>query len=114
MKSYSYPFMEEEYNLGFVFARYTNNRNLYVGLINLGNEDDPYFCDLTINVASLPFCTATIDDCLDSCICDWLERIGAGKSCNQRMQGGFRSYPLFEFDPQFLQEANPESYNTLL
>lgn len=113
MKSYIYHFMEEEYKLGFHFGRYINNGNLYIGLLNLGNEVDPYFCDLTINVISLPLYKAAIDNSLDGSICDWLESIGAGKVCDQRVRKGFCSFPLFMFDPQFLKESNLESFSNL-
>ena len=110
MKSYTYRFMDEEYNLGFFFDRYSNNGNLFVGLINLGNEVDPYFCDLTINITSLPLYNAAIDDSIDRSICKWLESIGAGKASKQRIRSDFCSYPLFEFDSLFLKEANSESF----
>lgn len=113
MKSYTYHFMDKDYSLGFFFDRYISTGNLYVGLINLGNEDDPYFCDLTINVTSLPLYNAAIDDSLDRSICKWLESIGAGKSCSQKMRSGFCSYPLFEFNPLFLREANSQSFSYL-
>ena len=114
MKSYTYRFMDKDYNLGFFFERYISTGNLYVGLINLDNDDDPYFGDLTINiVVLLPFCAA-IDDELDSSMCDWLESIGAGRACGRMIQSNYGEYPLFEFNSEFLRDANPESYRNLL
>lgn len=102
--------MNKDYNLGFFFDSYVSTGNLYVGLINLDNEDDPYFNDLTINITDLLPFTATIDDSLDKGLCDWLERIGAGRACGQKIHINFGEYPLFKFNPEFLQDANPESY----
>ena len=110
MKSYTYRFMDKDYNLGFFFDRYVSTGNLYVGLINLDNDDDPYFCDLTVNLAGLLPFYAAIDDELDGSMCDWLEGIGAGRSCDRMMRSNYGEYPLFEFDPEFMKDANPESY----
>lgn len=113
MKSYTYHFMDKDYNLGFFFDRYVSTGNLYVGLINLDNDDDPYFCDLTINITVLLPLYAAIDDELDVTMCDWLESIGAGRTCDSKVQSNYGEYPLFKFDPEFLQEANPESFSKL-
>ena len=113
MKSYTYHYMDTDYHLGFFFDRYVSTGNLYVGLINLDNDDDPYFCDLTINIiVLLPFCAA-IDDELDVTMCDWLESIGAGRRCSQMIESNYGEYPQFAFSPEFLQTANPESYALL-
>ena len=114
MKSYTYHFMDKDYSLGFFFDRYVSTGNLYVGLINLGNDDDPYFGDLTVNLTGLLPFYAAIDDELDSTMCDWLERIGAGRACNQMIRSNYGEYPLFEFNSEFLRDANPESYRNLL
>lgn len=114
MKSYTYRFMDKDYHLGFFFDRYVSTGNLYVGLINLDNDDDPYFGDLTVNLTGLlPFCAA-IDDELDRTMCEWLESIGAGKACNRMIRSNYGEYPLFEFDSEFLRDANPESFRHLL
>ena len=113
MKSYSYNFLGTDYKIGFHYAYYTNNGNLYVGLLDLENEDDPYFMDLTINITGLLPFQATIDTSLDHGICDWLVQIGAGTRCNRSLRCGFAEYPLFQFDPEFLQDANPESFAKL-
>ena len=113
MKSYTYHFLGADYKIGFHYAQYTNNSNLYVGLINLENEDEPYFMDLTINITGLLPFQATINNTLDRNICDWLERIGAGKRCGMSLRCGFTEYPVFEFDEAFLQDANPESFAKL-
>jgi len=113
MKSYIFHFLEKDYTLGFFYDRYTNNGNLYVGLINLRNEDDPYFADLTINTVPLPPYYAAIDNLLGRGIIPWLESIGAGKACKRNLRSNFALYPLFEFNPQFLQEANPERFAKL-
>ena len=97
MKSYNYRFMDKDYSLGFFFDRYVSTGNLYVGLINLDNDDDPYFCDLTVNITGLLPFYAAIDDELDSI-----------------MWSNYGEYPLFEFNSEFLREANPESYRQLL
>ena len=110
MKSYTYHFMDKDYRLGFFYDRYVSTGNLYVGLINLGNEDDPYFCDLTVNLTGLLPFYAAIDDELDSTMCDWLVRIGAGRNCNRKLQSNYGEYPLFEFNSEFLRDANPESF----
>lgn len=113
MKSYSYNFLGTDYRLGFHFGRYTNNGNLYVGLINLESEDEPYFMDLTINLTGLLPFQATIDTSLDRDICDWLVQIGAGRTCDRSIRSGYVEYPLFQFDPEFLRDANPESFSSL-
>lgn len=114
MKSYTYHFMDKDYTLGFYFSRYTFNGNLYVGLINLENEEDPYFADLTINIMILLPYAAIIDNQFDSNITDWLESIGAGKTYNDKVWCNYGQYPMFQFDPEFLQESNPESFEKLL
>ena len=114
MKSYSYNFLGTDYRLGFHFGRYTSNGNLYVGLINLENEDEPYFMDLTINITGLLPFQSTIDTSLDRNLCDWLVRIGAGTRCDRSLRCGFAEYPLFQFNESFLQDANPESFAGLL
>ena len=114
MKSYTYHYMDKDYHLGFFFDRYVSTGNLYVGLINLDNDDDPYFCDLTVNLADLLPFYAAIDDELDSSMCDWLESIGAGRACGRMIQSNYGEYPLFEFNSEFLRDANPESYRNLL
>ena len=114
MKSYNYHFMDKDYRLGFFYDRYVSTGNLYVGLINLGNEDDPYFGDLTVNLTGLLPFYAAIDDELDRTMCDWLERIGAGRNCNRKIQSNYGEYPLFEFDSEFLRDANSESFKHLL
>ena len=113
MKSYDYSFLGRNYKIGFFFDHYISTGNLYVGLINLDNEDDPYFMDLTINVTILLPLYATIDDSLDKGLCDWLERIGAGRICNRKIRSNFCEYPLFEFDPEFMKEADSESFSRL-
>ena len=113
MKAYHYTFLGEDYRVGFYFSRYQFNGNLYVGLINLGNEDDPYFADLTINIMLLLPYVATIDDHLDSNICKWLESIGAGQTYDQKIRSNYGEYPVFQFDPEFLEQANPESFARL-
>lgn len=114
MKSYNYHSMDKDYSLGFYYDRYVSTGNLYVGLINLVNEDDPYFGDLTVNITCLLPFYAAIDDELDRTMCDWLERIGAGKACNRMIRSNYGEYPLFEFNSEFLRDANPESYRNLL
>ena len=113
MKSYSYNFLGTDYRLGFHFGRYTSNGNLYVGLLNLENEDEPYFMDLTINITGLLPMQATIDTSLDHGICDWLVQIGAGKICDRSLRCGFAEYPLFQFNESFLRDANPESFSQI-
>ena len=49
-----------------------------VGLINIGDDDDPYFADLTINIMLLLLYTAIINDQFDSNIIKWLKSIGGG------------------------------------
>ena len=107
-------FYGTDYKLGFHYAYYTKNGNLYVGLLDLENEDEPYFMDLTINITGLLPFQAAIDNTLDRDICDWLERIGAGKRCGMSLQNHFAEFPLFQFDPEFLKDANPESFAGLL
>lgn len=114
MKSYTYHFLGADYKIGLHYAQYTNNGNLYVGLINLESEDEPYFMDLTINITGLLPMQATIDTSLDHGICDWLVRIGAGTRCDRSIRSGYAEYPLFQFDPEFLKVANPESFTGLL
>ena len=114
MKSYDYSFLGTDYKLGFHFGQYTNNGNLYVGLINLESEDEPYFMDLTINLTGLLPFQAAIDNTLDKDICDWLVQIGAGRTCDRSLRCGFAEYPLFRFDEVFLRDANPESFTSLL
>ena len=63
-----------------------------------------------LNITDLLLLTAAIDDSLDKGLCDWLERIGAGKACGQKIHINFGEYPLFKFKPEFLQDANPERY----
>lgn len=113
MKAYHYTFLGEDYTLGFFFDRYTFNGNLYVGLVNLGNDEDPYFADLTINIMLLLPYVATIDDHLDSNICKWLESIGAGRTYDYKIPCNYGEYPVFQFAPEFLREANPESFAKL-
>ena len=84
-----------------------------MGLINLDNDDDPYFFDLTINIMILLPYVATIDDHLDSNICKWLESIGAGRAYDYKIPCNYGEYPVFQFDPEFLREANPESFAKL-
>ena len=45
---------------------------------------------------------------------DWLESIGAGRAYNDRVHCNYGEYPLFQFDPEFLEDANPESFAGLL
>ncbi len=106
--------MDKDYRLGFFYDRYVSTGNLYVGLINLDSDDDPYFCDLTVNLTVLLPFYAAIDDELDSTMCDWLESIGAGRNCNRMIRSNFGEYPLFEFNSEFLRDANPEIYRNLL
>ena len=113
MKSYDYSFLGRDYKLGFYYDRYTFNGNLYIGLVNLDTEDDPYFNDLTINIALLLPFAAIINDQLDPNICKWLESIGAGKTYEDKVRCNFGEYPLFQFDPEFLRDANPESFAKL-
>lgn len=110
MKSYTYHFMDADYQLGFFYNRYVSNGNLYIGLVNLESEDDPYFNDLTINITLLLPFAAIINDQLDPNICKWLESIGAGKAYEDKDRCNYGEYPLFQFDPEFLQDANPESF----
>lgn len=110
MKSFNYHFLGTDYRLGFHFGRYTNNCNLYVGLLNLENEDEPYFMDLTINITGLLPFAAVINDQLDPNICNWLESIDAGKAYEDKVRCNYGEYPLFQFDPEFLRDANPESF----
>ena len=113
MKSYTYHFMDTDYQLGFFYNRYVSNGNLYIGLINTADDEDPYFGDLTINITGLlPFYGA-VDDELDSNLCNWLESIGAGRTCNEKIESNYGEYPQFAFSPEFLQTANPESYALL-
>lgn len=114
MKSYTYHFMDKDYELGFFYNRYVSNGNLYIGLVNTADDEDPYFGDLTINITGLLPFYAAIDDELDSNLCNWLESIGAGRACDRTIQSGYGEYPLFEFNSEFLRDANPESYRELL
>ena len=114
MKSYDYSFLGTDYKLGFFYDHYTFNGNLYVGLVNLESEEDPYFADLTINIMILLPYAAVINDQLDPNICNWLESIGAGRAYHDKVHCNYGEYPLFQFDPEFLQDANPESYAGLL
>lgn len=113
MKSYTYHFMDKDYRLGFFYDRYTYNGNLYVGLFNLDDDEDPWFADLTINIMILLPYAAIIDNQFDSDITVWLEGIGAGKTYNDKVHCSFAEYPIFQFDPAFLRDANPESFAKL-
>ena len=113
MKSYIFRFLEKDYTLGFFYDRYTNNGNLYVGLINLRNEDDPYFADLTINTVPLPPYYAALDNLLGKEVIPWLESIGAGTAINQTIHINYSNYQVFKFDPDFLRDANPDDFNRI-
>ena len=113
MKTFYYTFLGEEYQIGFYYDRYVKNGNLYIGMLNTGNPDDPYFADLTINTIELEPFMAAIDVQYDNNLCQWLETIGAGKMCHRNVHINFGSYPLFKFDPQFLKEVNPEGFEVV-
>ena len=113
MKSYKYHFLGQDYNLGFFFDRYTFNGNLYVGLINLDDDDDPWFADLTVNIIILLPYAAVIYDQYDPQITEWLESIGAGTAYGHKLWYNNCEYPVFQFNPEFMQYANPESYEKL-
>ena len=98
MKSYDYSFLGKDYKLGFYYE----------------SEEDPYFADLTVNIMILLPFAAVINDQLDPNICNWLESIGAGRPYRDKVHCNYGEYPLFQFDPEFLEHANPESYAGLL
>jgi len=89
-----------EINVKFRTSRYTENDNLYVGLMVVDDEgfEEPW-SNLTVNLSvKLNDNQAYIDTNNNGEeIIDWLIKLGLGKVVGHRTSG-FCTYPLFQFN----------------
>ena len=91
------------YKVGFAFTE-MNGR---VGIF-LVNQNGAPFGLLTANLGTtngFVFPLASME------FLDWLEEIGAGNYIGVDEIRGFSAFPLFKFDKEFLQNANPEQFD---
>jgi len=90
--------------IGFVVDSYSNNDNLYLGLVTETGE--PY-ADVTTNIewmADPDWACIDVNN-LTPAILPWLESIGAGRVLEGRhIHSGWCDYPMFAFSDKFLDD----------
>ena len=105
---------DEDYQMYFELANYTENGNLYVGLI-VYDEEEKYYApwqNLTVNlsVKCKPNCAYIDTNNNGYEIIDWLEQNKLGHCTGNLMPSGWCVYPEFEFDMEALMEHVTEDY----
>lgn len=88
------------YSMAFELANYTENGNLYVGLLTYEEGYPQPWQNLTVNlsVKCAPNCAYIDTNNNGNEIIEWLEQNGLGKSTGNLMPSGWCVYPEFEFD----------------
>lgn len=97
----------EDYNLVPIMTRYTNNGRL---AILLYDEEEMYFCDLTVNLPNSQLSDTKRNDLAFVNVNDnpWLtsfiEKHQLGRPTNHSGRSGYCSYPEYVFDLTMLNE----------
>ena len=113
MKTFTYRFLGEDYELAFYVGSYTNNGNMAIQLI-LPKEEDVWG-DLTVNLDFLMPGFAFVDTNNNSNIEKILKKHGFAKPTGTTRVSGFCEYPLYEFDLEKMKPyIHPESEYFLL
>ena len=103
-----------------MISAYTMNDNIYVGLKTVdpdGNRN--HYADLTVNIPSAPALTpfqAAIDiehlQQLDAM--NFLSESGLATHTGEQLASGYMVFPVYEFDPVKLAEADPKGFKDYL
>lgn len=106
-------FFGDDNQVYFRLNHYTQNNNLYLGLLKYDAEFDmmtPY-CDVTVNIGALPYLESAIDTNNNGRkMLDFLEKNGFGKATGLELPSGFCWFPVFRFNEDKLREIDPETF----
>lgn len=101
-------------------SAYTLNDNLYVGMREVEPDGSTYhYADLTVNIPSAPalepFCAALDIEHLGQLdAMNFLTENGLAKHAGEHLPSGYMVFPVFEFVPEKLAEADPKGFKDYL
>lgn len=101
--------LETEYNLVFEIANYINNGNIYIGAIDIDNEES--FCDITINIPMYFFeyeNEVILDNDIPSELVDLLEKEGFITFSGKYANSGFARYKVVRINEEKFKEYSIE------
>ena len=103
-----------------MISAYTANDNVYVGLKAVEPDGSAHhFADLTVNIPSAepltPFCAAIDIEHLGQLdAMNFLTESGLAAHTGEHLPSGYMAFPVYEFDPAKLAEADPKGFKDYL
>ena len=106
--------------VGLMISAYTMNDNIYIGLKGIEPDGSrSHYADLTVNIPSAPALgpfRAAIDiehlGQLDAM--NFLTENGLAAHAGEHLPSGYMVFPVYEFDPEKLAEADPKGFKDYL
>jgi len=111
-----YTYVDSYGDANTVYPRlnyYVSDNNLYLGLVSYEPEIEAmdHYCDVTVNIDTLPYLHAAIDTNNNGQkMVDFLVENGFGEDTGMKISSGFCRYPIFCFNEEKLREIDPVTF----